>query len=141
MAIEEIDSRLTNFGVKPTAVRLLTLKELEKAGHPISSLELESRLDTVDRSSITRTLSLFLKHGLIHPISDGSGSVKYEPCHGDTTHHHTDEHAHFHCEKCGMTVCLEHEIPEVTLPPGFHAHSASFVITGTCSRCSGSTDE
>ena len=50
----EIESRLQKAGIRPTAVRILIMDALGKLDRPISSLELEMRLDTVDRSSISQ---------------------------------------------------------------------------------------
>lgn len=115
----EIESRLQKAGIRPTAVRILIMDALGKLDRPISSLELEMRLDTVDRSSISRTLALLLDKGLVHTIDDGSGSAKFELCHchshrsleQESSAHdcflgHSDLHAHFHCVRCGKTVCL-----------------------------------
>ncbi len=146
----EIESRLQKAGIRPTAVRILIMGALEKLDRPISSLELEMRLDTVDRSSISRTLALLLDKGLVHTIDDGSGSAKFELCHchshrsleqesyaQDCFLGHSDLHAHFHCVRCGKTVCLPDQglyIPQ--LPAGYVATTANFVITGLCPECS-----
>lgn len=60
--------------IQPTAIRLLVLKAMMQAKQSVSLADLEDRLDTVDRSSIFRTLTLFLSHHLIHSIDDGTGS-------------------------------------------------------------------
>ena len=46
----------------------------------MSVTDLEDKLDTVDKSTIFRTLTLFLSHHLIHGVDDGSGSLKYAVC-------------------------------------------------------------
>ncbi|MDY2641774.1 MAG: hypothetical protein SOW01_05295, partial [Mediterranea sp.] len=73
--------------VKPTANRISILKQLAQATHPLSLRELEELLDTIDRSNLFRTLTLFRKAHLVHVIEDGSESVKYELCRdGSATH-------------------------------------------------------
>ena len=67
--------------IKPTAVRLLVLSALEKAECALSLSDLEARLGTVDKSSIFRTLSLFLNHHLVHTVEDGSGMLKLSLIH------------------------------------------------------------
>ena len=62
--------------IQPTAIRILVLQAMLKAGRSVSLLDLENMLDTVDKSSIFRTITLFLSHHLIHSIDDGSGSFK-----------------------------------------------------------------
>lgn len=134
--IDNIEKRMTAHGVRPSPVRNLILRTLDKAVSPISAHDIEEELETVDRSSITRTLSVFLNAGLIHAISDGTAAVKYESCTSDSEHTHTDEHPHFHCEICGRTICLsDSRIPEIELPAGFTALKSNFVISGICDKC------
>lgn len=128
-------TKMSDHGVRPTAVRIMIGRLLESTDHPLSSLDIEMALDTVDRSTITRTIALFNEKGLIHTIEDGSGAAKYEICISDHTHK-SDMHLHFHCRKCGMTTCLHSiPIPEISLPEGFVAESANFTLTGICDRC------
>ena len=69
--------KLERRDIKPTAIRLLILKNMLEVGRAVSLLDLETLLDTVDKSTISRTIALFLSHHLIHSIDDGSGSLKY----------------------------------------------------------------
>lgn len=129
------ESRMKDAGVRPTAVRILIYRFLEQSSKPLASIDIETALETVDRSTISRTLTTFLDHDLIHSIDDGSGSVKYEVCR-NSSHSVSDLHVHFHCSACGQTVCLPSvPIPGVSLPDGYEPHSANFVITGLCSNC------
>ncbi len=144
-SINSINDILEFSGIRVSPVRCLVLKTLLDARHPLSSLEIERALETVDRSSITRTLVLFVERGVVHSFEDGSGSMKYEACRCshenaeggfEATYHDTDLHPHFHCVKCGKTICLEHaSIPEITLPEGFERHSSSLIIKGLCDMC------
>ena len=72
--------KLERRDIKPTAIRLLILKNMLEVGRAVSLLDLETLLDTVDKSTISRTIALFLSHHLIHSIDDGSGSLKYAVC-------------------------------------------------------------
>lgn len=133
----DYEQKLTERGVKPTAMRLLVYQELHKARHPLSLKELEERMVTADRSTIFRTLTLLLQHHLVHGIEDGSGALKYEACHG---HHECtleDQHSHFYCESCHRTFCLHDiPIPLVNLPQGFRAITINYMIKGICPQCS-----
>ena len=66
--------------IKPTAMRLLILRTMMEMKRAVSVTDLEDKLDTVDKSTIFRTLTLFLSHHLIHGVDDGSGSLKYAVC-------------------------------------------------------------
>lgn len=132
----EVEARMNSRGVKPTAVRLLVFSALHMAARPVSVADLEEALQTVDKSTIFRTLTLFLEHHLIHGIEDGSGSVKYELCHGEWDCSVRDMHLHFFCECCHRTFCFrDMPIPEVELPEGFAMHGVNFVIKGLCPEC------
>lgn len=131
-----LEEKLIHNNIRPTAVRLLILREIEKAGHPLSALEIEMALETVDRSTITRTLSLLADADIIHPIHDTTSAVKYELCPSGDHHTIADNHVHFHCRKCGRTYCLPSEpLPPVTLPEKYRAEHAEYVISGLCPYC------
>ncbi|MCM1320292.1 MAG: transcriptional repressor [Muribaculaceae bacterium] len=132
--IEEI---LESRGVKPTPNRILVLRELLKASTPMSLADIEQALDySVDKASIFRVLELFADKDVVHTIEDGSRSIKYEICHSQGQHSITDQHAHFYCERCHRTYCLEHlKIPAIILPEGFSPHSVNYLIKGNCPNC------
>ena len=88
-------------GIKPTAARILIIRNLDAADHPLSMAEIGDALETVDKSVISRTLALFRTARLIHIIQDGSDSVRYELCRchcsvtGGDTGDDSDRHIHF----------------------------------------------
>lgn len=136
--MRETESILKESGINPTPVRILIYKCLSSSVMPISLSEIEFRLDSVDKSSISRTLTTFKKYHLIHTINDGSGSVKYEICRAHNHENDDDMHVHFRCNKCGTTVCFpDIPIPEVKLPSKYEIQELSFMITGICPQCSG----
>ena len=104
-------------GIKLTANRILILKTLLQAGRPLSMTEIETALESVDKSIISRTLSNFREHHLLHTVS-AEDSV--------------------HCEVCGRTLCLEDiPIPPVLLPPGFSTENVEYMVHGVCPACAG----
>lgn len=126
---------LEDAGITPTPVRVLIYNVLAQTTVPLSLSDIESSLETVDKSTISRTLSTFRKQQLLHTISDGSGSLKYEL--RKSAHDLQDDmHVHFHCVECGSTICLNQVgIPTVKLPEGFLALETSYIITGICKGC------
>lgn len=132
-----IENILNEKGVKPTANRILVLKELLKTSHPISIADLESLLGfSMDKASIFRVIELFSKKNVVHVIEDGSRSLKYELCHSNSHHSIYDQHVHFYCEECKEIYCFETEtIPLTNIPEGFHPHSINYMIKGTCPSC------
>ena len=127
---------MESLGIRPTAMRIMIGRVLETADHPVSALEIEQQLDTADRSTISRTLSLFYEKGLLHLVEDGSGASKFELCDAFHEEEDSDMHLHFHCRKCGRTLCLHSiPVPEISLPDGFIGESTNFTITGICDKC------
>lgn len=134
---EEIEKKLRIVQISPTPVRIMIYKCLEDANVPLSLSDIELRLDTVDKSTVSRTLNTFKDHHLIHSINDGSGSVKYELCKSHDKEIHDDQHIHFRCEKCGITSCLTSvKVPVIDLPHGYKVYERSYLITGICPKCS-----
>ena len=132
----DIAAYFENKGVKPTANRVLVLRSLQQICHPVCLADLETELDTMDKSSISRVLALFLNHDIVHTFEDGRGVLHYELCGRQGVCNHSDEHVHFYCEICRLSFCMEElRIPKFNLPKGFEAHSASFVIKGVCPKC------
>lgn len=138
-ANNEIEALLLGKGVKPTANRILVMKELLKATCPVSLADLEASLGyTLDKASIFRALELFAEKDVAHVIEDGSRSLKYELCRGDKSHSLADQHAHFYCEVCKSTYCLEAaKVPLIDIPDGFNPHSINYMIKGVCPKCQG----
>lgn len=129
--------RLEKKQIKPTAVRILVLRTLMEAPCAVSLSELERLLETVDKSSIFRTLNLFLAHHLVHEMEDGSGSSKYEVCESEDICSIDDMHVHFYCTRCHRTYCFKHTpIPLITLPEGFRMQSINYMVKGLCDECS-----
>lgn len=132
----EIEKILTSNGIKPTANRMLVLKELARRTHPINLADLEMSLDPMDKASIFRVLELFSEKDIVHVIEDGSRSLKYELCHGKEHHSFSDQHAHFYCEKCGSLFCLDDvKLPTIEIPQKYKVKSINFMFKGICPNC------
>lgn len=129
--------RLEARNIKPTAIRILILKAMLEFSEAFSLSDLEIKLDTIDKSTLSRTIHLFHENLLIHSIDDGSGSIKYSVCGDECMCDINDLHVHFYCQRCKKTYCLESiSIPKVQLPPKFLLESVNFVLKGLCSQCS-----
>ncbi|MCM1071198.1 MAG: transcriptional repressor [[Clostridium] fimetarium] len=133
----EIENILNGKGVKPTANRILVLKELMKASRPVNLADLEASLEfSMDKASIFRVLELFAEKDVVHVIEDGSRSLKYELCDNSKKHSIADQHAHFYCERCKETYCVKTaKVPIIEIPDGFTPHSINYMIKGICPKC------
>lgn len=138
---ESLENILLDHGVRPTAIRLLVLEALGTDDRAYSLSELEAKLGSVDKSSIFRTLTLFLEHCIVHCVEDSQGQTHYAPC-AEGCHCHDVHggmpylHAHFECERCGCVWCLrDMPLPEINAARDFHVHTASYVLRGLCAEC------
>ncbi len=127
---------LNEHHIKPTANRIIVLKTLAETGRPLSMMELENKIMSIDKSGIFRTLSLFKDNHLVHVIEDGGDGVRYELCHSHDEEVDDDLHVHFYCEQCQRTYCLDHiPVPQVEVPQGFVVNSANYMVKGICPQC------
>ena len=136
MNSQDMISRLESKGIRPTANRILVMKTLMGEQNPQSLSNLERKMVSMDKSSIFRTLTLFLEHDVVHAFEDGRGVLCYELCEEKGACDHHDGHIHFYCESFQRSFCMEDiHIPSFELPEGFYPHSISFVIKGECPDC------
>lgn len=135
---DEIKAIFSRAGIGETPVRILVYRYLSACHAPVSLGELETALESVDKSTISRTLSTFRNSRLVRSFNDGSGSLKYEICAtSDNGMGRFERHIHFRCEECGTTTCLNDlKVPEVALPHGYKVNEVNYLVTGFCPECS-----
>lgn len=131
-----VEHLLAEHGVKVTANRLLIARALEQAGRPLSMMELEERLESIDKSNVFRTLVAFKDAHLVHVLE--GDPVRYELCHSHHEDRDDDLHVHFYCTRCHRTFCLEDTpIPPVQAPDGYQVQEESYLLRGICPECAG----
>lgn len=135
--MNELENRLAQKEINPTAMRLLILDFLEKQSAAVTLTDMERAMDPLDRVTLFRTIKTFEEHGLVHRIEDGTGATKFAICAGDCdSRQHQDLHVHFFCSHCKETFCLpKTRIPEVQLPENYVAIERELVVKGICARC------
>lgn len=137
METNRYSERLEKHGINPTAIRILVLKSISGKKEIFSLLDLEAELETIDKSTLFRTLVLFQQNKVVHSIDDGSGSLKYSVCDEECDCTREWLHVHFYCTKCKRAYCLRDiHIPPVDLPTEYVTDSISYVIKGLCPECS-----
>lgn len=135
--MEKAVELLKTHQLRKTKVRLQVLEVFLNTKEALSSSAIEKEFDKIDRITLYRTIRTFEQKGLIHKAIDGSDKMKYALCNSgcDNEHYH-DNHAHFRCEGCGKTICLEHiEAPKVQVPEGFKLDTTYLVLEGICEEC------
>jgi Fur family ferric uptake transcriptional regulator len=134
--MKELEKKLEQKKVRPTAMRLLVLEALQNQKAAISLQDLELTFEKADRITLYRTLKRFQKKGLIHSIEDGTGVTKYALCQEGCECAPEDMHVHFFCKSCEDTFCLPKlKIPEVSLPLGFVSVETNLLVKGICANC------
>jgi Fur family ferric uptake transcriptional regulator len=130
------EQRLINHGIKPTSMRILILKTITDKNDMFSLADLETMLETVDKSTIFRTLTLFHKHKLLHTVVDQSGSLKYGLCDVDCECLPEQQHVHFYCNRCRLTFCLRDTVvPLISMPQNYSMENLNYLVTGICGNC------
>ncbi|GMN12220.1 Fur family transcriptional regulator [Croceitalea marina] len=137
--MKEIEKRLNDNGVRPTAMRILIYKYMAEKEIAVALTDIENAFAKADRTTLYRTLKTFEEKGIVHQIDDGTHISKFALCEpGCNCELEQDLHLHFHCNNCDETVCLtEQKIPHINLPDGYVAEDANLVLKGICEKCSG----
>lgn len=135
-----IQNLLKRHQLRNTAVRRNILELFMDTEHALTHSYIEKELNNeFDRVTLYRTLKAFEEKGLIHRIANEIDSIEYALCRDDCEedqHRHADDHAHFRCENCQKTFCLDEVgIPNIKVPRGFDAKQYQLLVTGTCEQC------
>lgn len=134
----DIESAIIKSGLRPTPNRIMVLRAIRMADRPLSLSDIESRLQTLDKSSVFRTLTALQEHHLVHSVEDGRGIELYETCTGEGSCGVDDIHTHFYCTCCHKVYCFDDQpAPIVPLPEGFVATSVNYMLKGICPDCKG----
>jgi len=124
-------------GHRVTNQRVLILDAVcEGAGHStLGQIYARTRMmdRSIDRSTIYRTLKLFVELGLVLSADTGSGELVYEIA--KPQHHH-----HLVCKRCGKEQEVGQEImqfmfDQIEREYQFHVDTDHLVLFGLCSDC------
>ena len=126
---------LIESGIRPTSIRLLVLKEIIEYNHTFTLADMEYKMVTLDRSTLFRTLMLFVEHKLLHEIDNGSGSKLFCLCEYNHGHNYAP-HIHFTCTECNETYCIKDiDVAGIPHPEGYEVREISLVMKGVCLNC------
>lgn len=133
-----IESLLKEHGLRKTSFRieLLTLFAASKSSLSVDDIRTQVG-QTNDKVTVYRALDAFEKSGLIHKVPDKGNMTRYALCQSACSHEgHTHNHAHFICNSCAVTFCLEDiEMPSIKKHKGFKVSKANLVLEGECPSC------
>lgn len=120
--------------LRVTAPRQAIFATLRGARTPLSHVEIAAANSNIDRTSVYRTIELFVKIGVATSVAYG-WKQRYELAEPFRPHHH-----HIHCTVCGTVTeikseRLEHMIHAIVDDQSFQITGHTFEITGVCVRC------
>jgi Fur family ferric uptake transcriptional regulator len=140
------ESAIRATGERLTQPRVAVMACLLASGRAASHLDVAGALadhHAVDRVTVYRVLEWLVNQGIAHRIAGDDRVWRFmiNPPPVSATaavkaaaHHH---HAHFTCEACGQTFCLDKAAPkvDVKLPRGFRTSEIDLVVRGRCAAC------
>ena len=125
-------------GLRKTPIRIEMLDLFMKHDFALSAGDVLAKMKTAnDRATVYRALASFEEHGILHKASEDRQGIKYALGQRQRSNGSAPaRHAHFVCEKCHQTYCLEDVVvPEIMIPRDFAAKSITFTINGICKHC------
>ncbi|MEQ1518725.1 MAG: Fur family transcriptional regulator [Usitatibacteraceae bacterium] len=139
------ESAIRATGERLTQPRVAVLACLLASDRASSHLDVAGMLadnHAVDRVTVYRVLEWLVNQGISHRIAGDDRVWRFMINPQESTaksaasgpHGH---HAHFTCETCGQTFCLDKSIPkvDVKLPKGFRPSEIDLVVRGRCAAC------
>ncbi|MCX7021148.1 MAG: transcriptional repressor [bacterium] len=116
-------------GLRCTDPRVRTLDVILAGDRPLSHAEIEERLEPrLDSVTLYRVLNDLAGAGLLQRITTGT-ATRF----GASDH----AHAHFTCDACGITTCLETvPVPRPALPGRYVVEGVDLNLSGLCPGCS-----
>lgn len=134
-----VDGLLSRYELRKTNIRKDVLNSfINSEGRALSHSQLEVILEDTDRVTLYRTLKTFEQKGLIHQAVDGSGIMKFALCGHQqcAMEQHSHQHAHFNCQKCGNTICLDEALTSsIQTPAGYTVADTHIILKGICESC------
>ena len=101
----------------------------------LSQEDIEQRTEgKMDRVTIYRVLNSFCEDGLVHRILSDDGKYYFALCRNCNEAHHTHDHFHFRCLKCGKVECLKEEVT-IKMPKGYRLENTNCFLSGYCRAC------
>ena len=115
--------------LRQTRCRVEVLQYFLDAQQAQAHADLEDALPEYDRVTLYRTLNTFEQQGILHRVLDDTAVLKY------ALSLRQAPHAHFKCERCLSTTCMDVALPVLNLKPGYRVHHQALLLTGLCPGC------
>jgi len=133
-----IGDLLKAHGLKRTPIRTEILDLFMNHDVALSASDIIGKMKADhDRVTVYRALNSFEEHGILHRASEEGQAIKYALCGQHCPDEpHNDKHAHFICDECHQTYCLEDvEVPKVKVSDEFSVNRVNYTLSGICKDC------
>lgn len=133
----QLEQLFASRNLRSTAARRKVFAVLHEQDEPVTASQVADKCDTIDRTSVYRSLDLFVAIGIAKQVPIG-WKQRYELTNPFKAHHH-----HLSCVRCGQLVdlqspAIERMIKSVAADYGFEAVDHTFEIRGICPDCKAS---
>ena len=142
--LDRSESVIRATGERLTQPRVAVLACLLASARAVSHLDVANTLaladqHAVDRVTVYRVLEWLVGQGVAHRIAGDDRVWRFmltPPTSAIPAKPH-GHHAHFTCDGCGQTICLDKTIPKVSvkLPKGFRTSEIDLLVRGRCAGC------
>ena len=134
--MEDLPATLRQRGLRLTPQRQLVLQAVSALGHATPeeiAAEARRTADSVNISTVYRTLELLEELGLVTHTHLGHGAPTYHPA-------DDQQHLHLVCRDCGRTVevagpAVERWADAIAAEHGFSDITHTVEVFGTCAEC------
>lgn len=136
--MSDSEELLNNYGLRKTAFRKNLLKLFQESDSSLTVEDIKEKIGKRnDKVTVYRALNTFEKNGLIHQVPDQNNLSRYALCHSKCTpSNHIHHHAHFICDNCSNTLCIEEiNFPKLEKIKGFKFKKIELIIQGRCPKC------
>lgn len=124
--------------LKKTPIRTEILELFMNHDFAFSASDIIAKMNSAhDRVTVYRALNSFEEHGILHRASEDGQGVKYALCGSHCPDiSHSDQHAHFVCDECHHTYCLEDiKVPKIKVSDEFSVSQVHYTLNGICKEC------
>ena len=132
----ELETLFAQKQLRLTTPRKAVFRILHETKEPLSAPSIAAKCQSIDRTSVYRTIKIFGQLGIIKSVQIG-WRQRYELADPFKSHHH-----HLSCSSCGQLIDLhstkiERIVSTIASEHNFKATDHSFEIRGLCKNCRG----
>ena len=128
---------LNDYGLRTTDFRK-NLINLFKNSNSLTVDYIKKKIGKrTDKATIYRALNAFEESGIIHQVPDQDNLSRYALCDIKCSpSKHVHQHAHFICNDCSETFCIEQiQFPNTKKMNNFKIQKIEITLQGTCPQC------